>query len=191
MGFSSKTLPKESSSWPPTPPEAEWDEDSGCVSRSFAIVAAGPATLRSLDPSLSASRPNVPLCSNVPSPVVPPAGELSFDPSPDPSLPRARFQRSRFSYSVVVGSPIHNRRLTPSVVTEKSSPRQLHYRMNQFATPKGVTMSPAPELKATLTLPQTAFPMKANLPHNEPLRLARWASLRLYDRSEEHTSELQ
>jgi isoleucyl-tRNA synthetase len=42
-------------------------------------------------------------------------------------------------------------------------------------------MSPAPELKATLTLPQTAFPMKANLPHNEPLRLARWASLRLYD----------
>ena len=42
-------------------------------------------------------------------------------------------------------------------------------------------MSQAPELKATLTLPQTAFPMKANLPQNEPLRLARWASLRLYD----------
>jgi len=42
-------------------------------------------------------------------------------------------------------------------------------------------MSPAPELKATLTLPKTAFPMKANLPQNEPLRLARWASLRLYD----------
>ncbi|MGD0730542.1 MAG: isoleucine--tRNA ligase [Terracidiphilus sp.] len=42
-------------------------------------------------------------------------------------------------------------------------------------------MSPAPELKATLTLPQTAFPMKANLPQNEPHRLARWASLRLYD----------
>ncbi|HVC48082.1 MAG TPA: isoleucine--tRNA ligase [Terracidiphilus sp.] len=42
-------------------------------------------------------------------------------------------------------------------------------------------MSPAPELKATLTLPQTAFPMKANLPQNEPLRLERWASLRLYD----------
>ena len=41
-------------------------------------------------------------------------------------------------------------------------------------------MSPAPELKATLSLPQTAFPMKANLPQNEPLRLARWASLRLY-----------
>ncbi len=42
-------------------------------------------------------------------------------------------------------------------------------------------MSPAPELKATLTLPQTAFPMKANLPQNEPLRLARWASLGLYE----------
>ncbi len=43
-------------------------------------------------------------------------------------------------------------------------------------------MPPAPELKATLTLPQTAFPMKANLPQNEPLRLVRWASLRLYER---------
>jgi isoleucyl-tRNA synthetase len=42
-------------------------------------------------------------------------------------------------------------------------------------------MSSAPELKATLTLPQTAFPMKANLPQNEPLRLARWALLRIYD----------
>jgi isoleucyl-tRNA synthetase len=41
-------------------------------------------------------------------------------------------------------------------------------------------MSPAPELKSTLTLPQTAFPMKANLPQNEPLRLARWAELDLY-----------
>ena len=53
--------------------------------------------------------------------------------------------------------------------------------MNQFASWNGVPMSSAPELKATLTLPQTAFPMKANLPQNEPLRLARWASLRLYE----------
>jgi isoleucyl-tRNA synthetase len=43
-------------------------------------------------------------------------------------------------------------------------------------------MSPAPELKATLTLPQTAFAMKANLPQNEPLRLARWTSLGLYEK---------
>jgi isoleucyl-tRNA synthetase len=42
-------------------------------------------------------------------------------------------------------------------------------------------MPAAPELKATLTLPQTAFPMKANLPQNEPLRLTKWASLRLYE----------
>jgi len=52
--------------------------------------------------------------------------------------------------------------------------------MNKFAPSQGVTMSPAPELKATLTLPQTAFPMKANLPQNEPLRLARWTELDLY-----------
>ena len=43
-------------------------------------------------------------------------------------------------------------------------------------------MSAAPELKATLNLPQTAFPMKANLPQNEPKRLEKWASLRLYDK---------
>ncbi len=43
-------------------------------------------------------------------------------------------------------------------------------------------MPSAPELKATLTLPQTAFPMKANLPQNEPLRMARWASFGLYER---------
>ena len=42
-------------------------------------------------------------------------------------------------------------------------------------------MSSAPELKATLTLPQTTFPMKASLPQNEPLRLTRWASLHLYE----------
>jgi isoleucyl-tRNA synthetase len=46
-------------------------------------------------------------------------------------------------------------------------------------------MSPAPELKATLTLPQTAFPMKANLPQNEPLRLARWSLLGLYGKLRE------
>src|SRR5450631_3120065 len=53
--------------------------------------------------------------------------------------------------------------------------------MNKSAPLHGETMPEAPELKATLTLPQTGFPMKANLPQNEPLRLARWASLRLYD----------
>src|SRR6201996_4686201 len=40
-----------------------------------------------------------------------------------------------------------------------------------------------PELKAlkwTLTLPQTAFPMKANLPQNEPARLQAWQQSDLY-----------
>ena len=46
-------------------------------------------------------------------------------------------------------------------------------------------MSPAPELKATLNLPQTAFPMKANLPQNEPIRLKKWAELRLYQKLRE------
>jgi isoleucyl-tRNA synthetase len=53
--------------------------------------------------------------------------------------------------------------------------------MDQIGKIQGVSMSSAPELKATLTLPHTAFPMKANLPQNEPLRLARWAALGLYD----------
>ena len=35
-------------------------------------------------------------------------------------------------------------------------------------------------LKSTLNLPQTAFPMKANLPTNEPLRLASWQQSDLY-----------
>jgi isoleucyl-tRNA synthetase len=44
-------------------------------------------------------------------------------------------------------------------------------------------MSEAPEpksLKSTLNLPQTSFPMKANLPQNEPLRLETWKQMDLY-----------
>jgi isoleucyl-tRNA synthetase len=41
-------------------------------------------------------------------------------------------------------------------------------------------MSAVPELKATLTLPKTNFPMKANLPQNEPARLERWEKLDIY-----------
>ncbi len=40
--------------------------------------------------------------------------------------------------------------------------------------------SAPPELKKTLTLPDTAFPMKANLPGNEPARLRHWAETDLY-----------
>jgi len=38
------------------------------------------------------------------------------------------------------------------------------------------------DLKSTLNLPKTDFPMKANLPQNEPKMLARWEELRVYDR---------
>src|SRR5213082_3214773 len=41
------------------------------------------------------------------------------------------------------------------------------------------------ELKSTINLPKTAFPMKANLPQNEPKTLARWEEMRLYDRIRE------
>jgi isoleucyl-tRNA synthetase len=43
------------------------------------------------------------------------------------------------------------------------------------------TLDPAPKpLKSTLNLPQTPFPMKANLPDNEPKRLAAWQQQHLY-----------
>jgi isoleucyl-tRNA synthetase len=45
-------------------------------------------------------------------------------------------------------------------------------------TPHG---KPEPKaLKSTLNLPLTSFPMKANLPHNEPLRLEAWQQQDLY-----------
>jgi isoleucyl-tRNA synthetase len=40
-------------------------------------------------------------------------------------------------------------------------------------------------LKDTLSLPRTAFPMKANLPQNEPARLKSWQESRLYERIRE------
>src|SRR5713101_2341253 len=41
------------------------------------------------------------------------------------------------------------------------------------------------DYKATLNLPQTDFPMKANLPQREPEILARWERERLYERIQE------
>ena len=41
------------------------------------------------------------------------------------------------------------------------------------------------ELKATINLPKTAFPMKANLPQNEPKMLERWEQTRIYERIRE------
>jgi len=41
-------------------------------------------------------------------------------------------------------------------------------------------MPAGPDFKATLNLPHTEFPMKANLPRNEPARLAAWEVSHLY-----------
>ena len=38
------------------------------------------------------------------------------------------------------------------------------------------------ELKKTLNLPKTDFPMKASLPLNEPKQLAAWQESHLYER---------
>jgi isoleucyl-tRNA synthetase len=43
-------------------------------------------------------------------------------------------------------------------------------------------MSAAPNYKDTLTLPQTTFPMRADLVQNEPSRLAAWESSELYEK---------
>ncbi len=42
-------------------------------------------------------------------------------------------------------------------------------------------MPAPPDLKATLNLPNTKFPMKANLPQSEPLRLAAWQQDGIYE----------
>jgi isoleucyl-tRNA synthetase len=39
-----------------------------------------------------------------------------------------------------------------------------------------------PDLKKTVNLPKTAFPMQANLPQNEPKALERWKQMGLYER---------
>ena len=38
------------------------------------------------------------------------------------------------------------------------------------------------DLKSTINLPRTPFPMKANLPQNEPKLLERWEQMRIYER---------
>src|SRR5690242_4387063 len=41
------------------------------------------------------------------------------------------------------------------------------------------------ELKSTVNLPKTDFPMKANLPQNEPKLLAHWEEIGIYERTRE------
>ncbi|MDE2572343.1 MAG: isoleucine--tRNA ligase [bacterium] len=46
-----------------------------------------------------------------------------------------------------------------------------------------------PDYRGTLNLPQTEFPMKANLPQREPARIAWWAEHRIYQRRLESNGE--
>ena len=41
------------------------------------------------------------------------------------------------------------------------------------------------DLKSTINLPKTGFPMKAGLPQNEPKMLERWEQMRIYERIRE------
>src|SRR5208337_4300194 len=169
MGFVSTGTPNvRSSSQPPIMAVAASDSVSGWISNSLAIVASGSVASGCLvsltDRRCSVGRPTLPLCLTQPACVSP-----------------GRAKKSKPSYFVVRGRPINNRRRVSAIVTEKMLPRDLHLEMNHIERTHGVNMSSAPELKATLTLPQTAFPMKANLPQNEPHRLARWAEMGLYE----------
>ena len=48
---------------------------------------------------------------------------------------------------------------------------------------------PVMDYKATLHLPKTAFPMKANLPQTEPKMLEWWAGTRIYARLRETSAQ--
>ena len=52
--------------------------------------------------------------------------------------------------------------------------------MSEVEAAPDVSVSAEKPLKSTLNLPQTNFPMKANLPQNEPARLAGWVKQDLY-----------
>lgn len=43
------------------------------------------------------------------------------------------------------------------------------------------------DYKSTLNLPNTDFPMKANLPQREPQQLKKWEELNLYQKLREHS----
>ncbi len=53
--------------------------------------------------------------------------------------------------------------------------------VSDTATPDLQAAEKKLELKSTLTLPETKFPMKANLPQNEPVRLKQWKDSGLYE----------
>src|SRR5258708_5612114 len=73
--------------------------------------------------------------------------------------------------------PVYNKGLAQSALL------LLGYEERMREVPGGnpEDQKPAPKaLKSTLNLPQTTFPMKANLPQNEPARLEGWQKQHLY-----------
>jgi isoleucyl-tRNA synthetase len=72
-------------------------------------------------------------------------------------------------------------KLQTSPEAEKPEPKALKSTLNLPIGGRENAVNPAPKpLKSTLNLPQTTFPMKANLPENEPKRLAAWQQQHLY-----------
>src|SRR5258708_17428811 len=65
-----------------------------------------------------------------------------------------------------------------AVPVRRVLPRSLY---NEKIQSVGRTFRVPMDLKSTINLPKTAFPMKAGLPQNEPKILARWEDKRIYD----------
>ena len=72
-------------------------------------------------------------------------------------------------------------RLQAEPEDQKPAPKALKSTLNLPIGGKENASDAAPKLlKSTLNLPATTFPMKANLPENEPKRLAAWQKQHLY-----------
>src|SRR5215472_31697 len=56
---------------------------------------------------------------------------------------------------------------------------------NEKNQPLGESKRVPLDLKSTINLPRTDFPMKANLPKNEPKILTRWEQMKIYERVRE------
>src|SRR5271166_1866759 len=62
-----------------------------------------------------------------------------------------------------------------------AQPLPIMKKINQLGETNRVPL----ELKSTINLPKTDFPMKANLPQNEPKMLAQWEQMGIYERIRE------
>src|SRR5271166_6980539 len=87
---------------------------------------------------------------------------------------------------------VHAFRVCEAVLFEVGSPAGYSHRRilprclyNEKIQSVGRTLPVPMELKSTINLPKTGFPMKAGLPQNEPKMLAWWEEQRIYDRIRE------